>query len=737
MTALPASQTQRSDRGGSQESLSTVRHLLRSWLTIEMLVLVFGCWTLGFWAALSVGIGWVGAVPIAAAVFLLFVLGTHRWPAESSVAGETESAAPVALVAVLVFGMPLLIDRGRAVMVTVLFSFVAIHAAASVVRRTALAHGRVIVALSAAVLLTLAFATGWVLVAIALTVLGLAALIHPDWFESSVRARNGDGPAPTLAANRLGRTFNTAILSALGSFIGIWYVGTAAFWNPDNTYYLNKAAHYGQSARSFEVKDYMFGAADTVTHIPFGNILASYEPLIGTLARWLGVSSFDLAFTAVVPVAMFLVPFAMRWGAAGLGVSRPSLVGALAAAYILLTTASDTVSLFANASLGKSVGVLLVAPVFVGELGLLVRHVSRQRALRAVLAAVALVGVTPSLAISGLFVSAAFAGAVFWNAWRQRPSAAPWRSLLLTCSPFCFLVAFSLFAQLFQESSGESQFATGFRAFAAPEGAWSFAYGPGGSTLGSVFLILGSVAVMPFVMGSHVVRYAWALVLIGFYGLLFSPWGFGPLIGDLLDLNYFAWRFFWVLPGALLVGLAISEALSERTPLPLIAAVVIGLAVSGPTLNSFFRPQAVRVWEAPNVLPWDGGADPGLLAAARAMVSATPQSSRYLGPAAVEEVATALQTNRKPTYARLNYVQVAANDPSIGKAFHAADRVLLGQAIAGGAEKTDPARLERALMDLNVRTVCLSEAAAEPLRQVVQQRYSADGATSHCELWTR
>ena len=75
------------------------------------------------------------------------------------------------------------------------------------------------------------------------------------------------------------RALAALVLGVLGAMIAIWHVGGAPFWNPDNTYYLNKAQHYADAASTFEVRDYMYGV-EGVTHIPLGNILSSYEPLV-------------------------------------------------------------------------------------------------------------------------------------------------------------------------------------------------------------------------------------------------------------------------------------------------------------------------------------------------------------------------------------------------------------------------------------------------------------------------
>ena len=94
------------------------------------------------------------------------------------------------------------------------------------------------------------------------------------------------------------------------------------FWNPDNTYYLNKALHYADSPTSFPIHDYLYGV-DGATHYPYGDILSALEPLLAVTSNLTGIAPATLLFRVVVPLSMFLLPFAARYAARGSACSEP------------------------------------------------------------------------------------------------------------------------------------------------------------------------------------------------------------------------------------------------------------------------------------------------------------------------------------------------------------------------------------------------------------------------------
>jgi hypothetical protein len=255
--------------------------------------------------------------------------------------------------------------------------------------------------------------------------------------------------------------------------------------------------------------------------------------------------------------------------------------------------------------------------------------------------------------------------------------------------------------------------------------------------------VLGALGTVLVVRSSAQIRRVMGVLIFVLFALLFAPWTFDLLIDDVLGLNHFAWRFFWALPGAWFIGVALASA-DERKRLGLLtlAAAVLGLGISGPRIKYTgvepLRSQHATLWKAPLAWPSEAGAGAAVEHAARATVEATPVGGRYLAPPRVEELATGLQVARFPTYARLSYVMVARNDPDVPPEFFANERLLLGAGMAGATPRgADAAAWRNALRTVDVDTVCLDDRTATGLRRVVMNEYRSLGSAGLCELWTR
>jgi hypothetical protein len=727
----------------TQGTDARTRSGLGSLLSLETLISIYGSWTVGYWVALGVGRGWATAVPVALAVGALVAALQWRWPTGRE-RSTSDDLGPMLLVLCLVILWPVLFEMGRGLL--------AVAAAALLATRAGVLLGRgdfdrrdaqlVIMVLVAAVL-TVAFWLNWAIVVLLLGLGSLLAIAKPQLVDRLHAPAIGGTDVIHRHHHAGNRILAGLVLAISGAMIAIWHVGAAPFWNPDNTYYLNKAEHYADAASTFEVHDYMYGV-ENVTHIPLGNILSSYEPFVGLGAALADRSAFDVMFRGVVPLAMFLIPFAARYAARGVGFGRADLVGVLAATAILLTTATATTSLYASASLGKRVGQLVFVPILFGAYGRLLREPKPGAAMVATLAAVCCVGVSPSLGIAASIVAAAFAAIAVWEVWSNRAAVVSTSARLLTvAAPFLFLAGFSLFALAFQQGGGPAQLSVGYRQFDEPRQAWVLAFGPTQDTPLTVFFLLGALGTALVVRSSARIRRVMGVLIFVLFALLFAPWTFHLLIGDVLGLNHFAWRFFWALPGAWFVGVALASA-DERKRIGLLtlAAAVIGLGISGPPLKHTgaepVRSQPVRLWKAPRAWPSEAGAEAAVEHAARATVAATPVGGRYLAPPRVEELATGLQIARFPTYARLFYVIVARNDPDVPPGFLAKERLLLGTGMAGATPRgADEAAWRNALRALEVDTVCLDDRAATGLAHIVMNEYESFGSAGLCELWTR
>jgi hypothetical protein len=727
----------------TQGAGARARSGLGSLLSLETLIAIYASWTVGYWVALGAGRGWATAIPVALVVGAFVAALRWRWP-DGREEPVRDHLGPMLLVLSLVILWPVLFDLGRGLLAVAVAALLATRAGLLLVRGDFdRRDAQLVITVFVAALLTVAFQLNWAIVVVLLGLGSLVVIAKPGLVDRLHVPVFGSANATDRRSHLGNRALAFLVLAVLGSMIAIWHAGAASFWNPDNTYYLNKAEHYADAAATFEVRDYMYGV-ENVTHIPLGNILSSYEPLVGVAAALTGRSAFDVMFCGVVPLVMFLIPFAARYGARGVGFGRADLVGALAAAAILLTTATATTTLYATASLGKRIGQLVFMPILFGAYGRLFREPSPGRALVATLAAVCGVGVSPSLGIAASIVAAAFAGAAAWETWRKRAAVPSTPARLLTLSvPFLFLAGFSLFAWAFQQRGGTAQLSGGYRHFDEPRQAWELAFGPTRDSPLAVFFVLGALGTALLVRAPARIRRVMALLIFALFALLFGPWTFDFFIDDVLGLNHFAWRFFWALPGAWFVGVALASAdQRRRLGLLTLAAAVLGLGISGPRIRYMgaesLRSEHATVWKAPRAWPSEAGADAALQRAARATLEATPAGGRYLAPARVEELATGLQVARFPTYARLFYVMVAKNDPRVPTDFFAGERLLLGTGMAGGTPAgADATAWRNALRAVEVDTVCLDDRAAVGLRRAVIDAYQPFGSAGLCELWTR
>ena len=264
---------------------------------------------------------------------------------------------------------------------------------------------------------------------------------------------------------------SVAGLAVLGVLCGVWFVG-ASFWNPDNTYYLNKAAHYASSPTRLRIEDYMFGIPGLI-HYPYGNILSSYEPAAGVLSAMTGTSAATVTFRVFVPLSMAAVPFAVRFAADGLGVVRSHLAGAVGGAALLLMTSTGLfASQFGTASLGKVIGQTLLMPIVIGAFAHLVRRRDRLACVRAVFVVLCAVGLSPTLAIPVALVAVPFTVVAGWATIRDRRSGRQLAHLALTFAPLLVLLVLSAVGLVLQRQAGDEQLETGFQSFIGPREAW-------------------------------------------------------------------------------------------------------------------------------------------------------------------------------------------------------------------------------------------------------------------------
>ena len=287
----------------------------------------------------------------------------------------------------------------------------------------------------------------------------------------------------------------------------------------------------------------MFGF-DHATHYPYGDIFSSYEPLIGALSATTGALPATLVFRIVTPALVFLLPFAARYAARGLGLRRANLVGGFAAAALILMTANQGPTLFASASLGKTIGRLVFIPLLIGAAGNLLRRRDPGSSLTATLAGVCTVGMRHR-----------------WHSrrrssWCRSPSQASGTSVHLARTrfgrgspgsaslgaPLTLIGIYSLVAYVLQERAGSSQYLFGGR-YPDPRAAWDYAVGDHRGYVLTIFFVAGAIAVFPLLLRSERLRRAAALSTVLVFGIVLAPWLYEMLVVDVLDLEYFATRF--------------------------------------------------------------------------------------------------------------------------------------------------------------------------------------------------
>lgn len=696
-------------------------------MSLDAVVYAVGAWTLGFWIALAFGLGWVPASLFAIAIGAGLGALHRRVPvARFDNSSEWADTVPIAVVLALVVTWPIVRELGRPALTIAVALLLALRVASPIARRSfGRVDARMLVLLATSLIATLAYWASWAMLVGALCLLVGIVVLRPrwtDWLAALTDAR----PAPRWAT--------TVLLGALGVLIATWWVGVP-FWNPDNAYYLNKALHFASSPITFSTGDQMFGVGGA-THYPAADLLSSFEPLVASLSAVTSVSVPTLLFRLVTPLSMLAIPFAVRYAARGLGLRRANLAAALAAATIMLLSISET-TLFASASTGKTIGRVVFVSILIGAVADLARRKDLSSAVKATLATVATVGLSPSLALPAGVIVAPFTAVALWDVLQSNRARTDVRTCACVSLPLAFLAGFALVAQLVQTSAGSSQSVALF-SFAGPADAWEWAnLSSRNRHFVPALFFIGGTALFALLPPKVAVRRGAGLVVLFLFGVLLAPWTFDAVVGDLLDLNAFAWRFVWALPTVMLVGLALAHLDLRRTlSVVSIAAFTIALGLS-PLSASFLFPAIVDVRHAPATWPWDAGIPENLRDAALDVTNATPGGGRFLAPPTIEEIATAIQTDRFPTYVRVHYVQAVGEADSVPHDFFPRERLLLARAMTGQQVEAPASVWRAALTRLDIATVCLDARTAPGLRAVVMQLYVAAGSAGLCRLWTR
>ena len=726
-------------------------------LSVQTFIVVLASWTIGYWVAAAVGIGWALAVPVAVITMGGMTVGLRPWRDVAAYLPAPGENLQLTAALVLVVLWPLLYELGSWVL--------AILAALALTVRLVLSRrgGASLIDDARLVALLAVFAGTAIAVAVSVR-LGLAlvvaaslvAVLRPTWFEElfslahrrSGRGDPGDAPEDDeLEADRPWDRpwMTTALLLCFGVIIAIWVAGYGPFWNGDNAYHLNKAAHYAASPGRWAPQDYMYGV-EGLDHFPYVNFLNSYEALIGVLSRLTGLSPWDLVYRGVVPLVSVLAPFAARFAARGLGIRRAGLAGGLCGVALIISPSIGATT-FASLSIGKMIGPLVLAPILIGTAALVVSRPSARHAALAVVATIALLATSPSHIMSAGILLAAFSGTAAWNAWRERrdASTAWWRTAAIALAPLAFAGAFALFARAWQSQADPIQERLA-AVFTIPDGttAWEIGgllAGPPISWMTAALLLGSTIALVWFASHQVAQRRALGAAFAVAYGLML-PIIFRVVVDDLLDLRLYSYRLFVVFFAPVVIGLGLAAVDRSRLGVLTACAIVIAIGLAGPSIEGsslvYFRPQSPKIWEAPLNWPAGNDASTGDKASANRLLAATPLGGRFLGFGAVEEIATARSTNRFPTYVRGQFVRSFTLDAGTPDAFRGEERLMLENAAnASPGPPLDVEELVLALDAVRVDAACVAPDSDPLLSEALGRDFERVEVTPSCDLWVR
>lgn len=717
--------------------------------------------------ALAFGCGWMLALPLSVLAFgaVQFVLsrdGTDAAGGDELLRRDDQpDTAALLVVLVMTLTWPAIYQWGRPALLAIAAAGFGVRLLVPLVRGSfgraeIVLLGGVLIGCSTGALVDQSWA-GWTAVVVAVTAV---VIIAPTRIRLDVGG--GETPTPTRwprsFTSQQHRLASSVLLAGFGLLLAVWNIGST-FWSPDNTYYLSKAARYGEDARHFGVDDHLFGV-EGLRHVPFGNLLSAFEPAVGVVARVSGLSPSTVLFNIVTPGLMLLLPFALRWSARRLGQRHADLVAGIGAASILLMTELASYNLFATASLAKVGGFMVLVPMLLGSMASLAARPNRRAAILALLVCIAAVGASPSLGLATMLCTGAFAAAEVMGLLRPHHArtnaigrSSRNRSWIFV--PTIFAVGYALFARAFQESAGEAQFTGGFFPLADGEAAWNLAQLKGSPSVLTLGLMSAAILLTLPLLARPEQRRGHAMLLFGLFGVLLAPWTYELIVVDALEIDYFAKRLTWVIPLPLLLGVVVAGFDTRHTMRWLtIASALLLFGASGQSIEGtplvFLRPAVVDVTVSPRAWPWEADNFVDRDAAYR-ILELTPAGGMYLAPEKIEGMATALRqgVDANPTFAREQYLQTLAADPTTPESFLADERLVLYAAVSG--EQRASASVIRSLELLSPDVVCLAPPAIDELVDAVALRYdsaghvggrpipndSGFGIMGGCELWLR
>jgi hypothetical protein len=490
----------------------------------------------------------------------------------------------------------------------------------------------------------------------------------------------------------------------------VWALGLAGFswWvlnpNADDLFYLNLSQDVADQGR-FPVRDSLFSHL----HFPLANWppVASYDALVGVVAKVLGVPAGTVAYLGVLPVATALSVLALwrllrAWRV-------PGAAWALSAALVfLLFDGGASYATPGNLFLtrlwqGKIILLCVLVPVLLVYALRYVENPTRRRLARLALGSLAAVG----LSTTAIFLLPVIALGGTAPLWRRAPRRA--------VAGFAALAAYPL-------GAGVVTLLVGGRS--ADDFGERLLYRFDASWIGHEIFLSGTmavVAILGVLLGLLVVPHRDArlttAVLALATGAVLVP-GATRLSYDLTGLGPTLWRLSWVATVAALLGVVVARGVRWLQPrLPHAARPLAGPVAVAVTL-AVLAGVGTPIWTTPSTgaslrAPFHWQRPPPSLTAADALLRVLPPGSRVLAPDSLS-ITLAVSTSEVMTVApREYYLHYLEHDP----AFHYADRLFLW----GFVNDIDTAAsrdLPQALGLLGVDVVCTFATDRGPYAEV-------------------
>jgi hypothetical protein len=451
----------------------------------------------------------------------------------------------------------------------------------------------------------------------------------------------------------------------------------------DDVFYVNRAQWVVDHGR-FSTRDTIFSDE---AYQPVGRpAITSYEALVGTAARVVHLKAGDVAYYVVPPLATFLGVCAMWLLLVAWRVRFPVLALCVAAWFLLLGGAGN--GMYGNLFVGriwqgKIILLSVVVPLLFARLAWWSRGPSWLGAAMLLCLGVAAAGLSTTAPLIVPIIVAA--GLV--------PLAL--RSPRLALAGAAAAAAYPLVAGVIIRTSRGGGASADVITFGLNDPKFTLAvvFGHG------LYAAIGVAAVLAgwLALCSADARLSAALAtLVPFTVLAPALLAFANThLGSGADL----WRFFWVVPAAVLVGTA-ATSWSRHRALAWLSAVAVSLAVLW---------SGVPVWSASNRLAsltatprWK--IFPADLAQARSITAVTPPGTIVLAPVGTSVALAVLTTRVHPIDPRQNYVAGRTDS------FHAAERLLLTGFAESGTVSGAPQDLVAALRTLNVGLACIPRA---------------------------